>query len=381
MAMLTGARQVGKTTSSRASAGEHRYLTWDRQADRRLLIQGADAVAQDLELDALTTSRRHVVFDEIHRYRQWKAFLKGFFDVYGERTRIVVAGSSRLGLFRRGGDSLMGRYFLYRMHPLSVAELVRTEVADAEIAAPRRPPADAIDQLLQFGGFPEPFLKSSMRFYNRWRRLRSQLLFREDLRDLTQIQEGGQVEVLGELLASRAGQLANYSALANDINASVDSVRRWIGTLESLFYCFTLRPWFRNVPKSLRKQPKVYLCDWSLVADPGARRENLVAAHLLKAVHFWTDTGLGTFELGFLRDKAKREVDFLVVRDGAPWFLVEVKSSGTRGISPAVHYFHQHLETRHAFQVSFDVDFVEQDCFGVPEPVRVPAATFLSQLV
>jgi predicted AAA+ superfamily ATPase len=381
MAMVTGPRQVGKTTSARASAGDHHYLTWDRQPDRRLLLQGADAVAQELGLETLSGSPRHVVFDEIHKYRKWKDFLKGFFDVYGEKTRLVVTGSARLGFFRRGGDSLMGRYFLYRMHPLSVAEIVRAQIAETETSQPLIPPADGIDQLLRFGGFPEPFLKATTRFHNRWRRLRNELLFREDLRDLTQIQEAGQVEVLGDLLASRAGQLLNYSALANDINASVDTVRRWIGTLESLFYCYTLRPWFRNVPKSLRKQPKVYLWDWSLVAEPGARRENFVASHLLKAVHWWTDAGFGTFDLRYLRDKAKREVDFVVVRDGTPWFLVEVKTSGRREISSALRHFHQVLDTSNAFQLSFDLDFVDEDCFSVAEPVRVPAATMLSQLV
>ena len=381
MAMLTGPRQVGKTTSSRVSAGEHRYYTWDRQADRRLLTQGADRIAEDLQLDTLTGARRHVVLDEIHKYRKWEAFLKGFFDVYGDRTRLVVTGSARLGHFRRGGDSLMGRYFLYRMHPLSVAELTRTTVADLLISQPQCPPADAIEHLLKFGGFPEPFVRGSTRFYNRWRRLRNELFFREDLRHLTQIQEAGQVEVLGELLTEQVGQLVNYSTLANSVNVSVDTIRRWVRTLESLYYCFTVRPWFRNLPKSLRKQPKAYLWDWSLVADEGARLENFVAAHLLKAVHWWTDIGLGSFESRYLRDKAKREVDFAVIRDGQPWFLVEVKTSGRRAVSPALHYFAQRLGVQHAFQVAFDLDFVEEDCFDVTDPVRVPAASLLSQLV
>lgn len=381
MAMLTGPRQVGKTTSSRVSAGEHRYYTWDRQADRRLLTQGADRLAEDLELGTLTGTRRHVVLDEIHKYRKWKDFLKGFFDVYGDQTRLVVTGSARLGHFRRGGDSLMGRYFLYRMHPLSVAELTRAAVSERELAEPQRPSADAIDQLLRFGGFPEPFIKASARFYNRWRRLRNELLFREDLRDLTQIQEAGQVEVLGELLAGQVGQLVNYSTLANSVNVSVDTIRRWVQTLESLYYCFTVRPWFRSVPKSLRRQPKVYLWDWSLVVDEGSRLENFVAAHLLKAVHWWTDIGLGSFELRYLRDKAKREVDFAIIRNGQPWFLVEVKTSGRRAVSPALSYFSQQLAVDHAFQLAFDLDFVEEDCFGVTGPVRVPAATLLSQLV
>lgn len=101
---------------------------------------------------------------------------------------------------------------------------------------------------------------------------------------------------------------------------SVDLVRRWTAALEALYYCFTVRPWFRNVPKSLRRQPKVYLWDWSMAEGDGPRAENLVASHLLKAVQWWTDVGIGSFELFYLRDKAKREVDFLVARDEQPWF-------------------------------------------------------------
>jgi predicted AAA+ superfamily ATPase len=381
MAMLSGPRQVGKTTAARASAGEHRYYTWDRQSDRLIITQGADAVARDLQLDELAATRRHVVFDELHKYRKWKIFLKGFFDVYAEQTRTVVTGSARLGVFRRGGDSLMGRYFLYRMHPLSVAELLRTTLSDREISPPAKPPDGTLDQLLTFGGFPEPFLRGSTRFYNRWRRLRNELLFREDLRDLTQIHEAGQVEVLAELLAHQAGQLVNHTTLANAVNVSVDTICRWIATLESLFYCFSVRPWFRNIPKSLRKQPKVYLWDWSLVGDEGARRENLAASHLLKAVQAWTDLGIGEFGLYYLRDKAKREVDFLVTRDGQPWFLVEVKTSGRREITPALTYFQRQTGAQHAFQMAFDMDFVDADCFAHSAPVRVPATTLLSQFV
>jgi predicted AAA+ superfamily ATPase len=161
----------------------------------------------------------------------------------------------------------------------------------------------------------------------------------------------------------------------------VDTIRRWISLLEGLYFCYTVRPWFTNVPKSLRKQPKIFLWDWSLVQDPGARKENFVAAHLLKAVHFWTDMGIGNFELFYLRDKMKREVDFIVVKDDKPWFLVEVKSSARRGISPTLHYFYNQLGVQHAFQVVFDLDFIERNCFAESNPTRVPVATFLTQLV
>ena len=381
MAMLSGPRQVGKTTTARESAGDHRYYTWDRQSDRMIITAGPDSVAADMGFDTLSERHRHVVFDELHKYRRWRDFLKGFFDVFSEQARIVVTGSARLGFFRRGGDSLMGRYFLYRMHPLSVGELNRTQIGERTIGAPVRGQAELIPLLLRFGGFPEPFLKSSTRFYNRWRRLRNELLFREDLRDLTQIHEVGQVEVLAELLAASAGQLASYSSLASNVQVAVDTIRRWIAALEALFYCFSVRPWFKSVPKSLRKQPKIYLWDWSLLDNEAARRENFVASHLLKAVHWWTDLGLGTFGLHYLRDKAKREVDFLVVRDGKPWFLVEVKSTDRGSVSPALSYYLEQTGAEHAFQIAFDLDYVDRDCFEARRPLIVPASTLLSQLV
>jgi predicted AAA+ superfamily ATPase len=381
MAFLTGPRQVGKTTSARASVRNHSYFTWDRQSDRAIITRGADALSEELDLATLADKPAIVVLDEIHKYRKWKSFLKGFFDVHGDSARIVVTGSARLGHFRRGGDSLMGRYFLYRMHPLTLAELTNSVLRAVEVVPPSKPRPDSLDSLLRFGGFPEPLLKGTTRFYNRWRRHRTELLFREDLRDLTRIQEVGQVQVLAELLAARAGQLVSYNSFAAAVNVSVDTIRRWISVLEGLYYCYTVRPWFRNVPKSLRKQPKVYLWDWSLVADDGPRRENLVASHLLKTTHWWTDIGLGEYELFYLRDKAKREVDFLVVRNGEPWFLVEVKSSASRRISPSLTYFTSKIDADHAFQLAFDLDYIEKDCFSATTPVRVPATTFLSQLV
>jgi len=276
----------------------------------------------------------------------------------------------------------MGRYFSYRMHPVSLAELTRTNLSETGIQNPQRPASEALEQLLAFGGFPEPFLKADSRFSARWRRLRGEQLVREDIRDLTRIQDIGQLEILMQSLTAQAGQLVNFSTLANRINVSVDTIRRWIGSLQSFYFCFEVRPWFRNVAKSLRKQPKLYLWDWSLApAEGGARYENLIASHLLKSVHWWTDRGLGNFGLYFLRDKTGREVDFLVVKDNTPWFLVEVKSGSDRVLNPALRYFQKQTKAAHAFQVVSRLPFVARDCFEHTTPLIVPAATFLSQLI
>jgi len=381
MAFVVGPRQVGKTTSCHNADPKANYYTWDNQSDRLLITQGPDAVAEHMQLDLLRRTSTTVIFDEIHKYPRWKTFLKGFFDVHGHRTRIVVTGSARLDVYKKGGDSLMGRYFLYRMNPLSVGELLRTGLSVKEIRPPRRLAEADYRNLLNFGGFPEPFVKRNTRFSNRWKRLRQHQLFYEDLRDLSGVTQLGQMESLAELLRRQAGQLASYSALARKINVSVDTVRRWLGTLESIYYCFTIRPWRRRIAQSIRKQPKIFMRDWALVDDLGGRLENLVAAHLLKAVQWWEDIGLGQYGLFYLRDKQKREVDFLVVRNNEPWFLVEVKASGSKPLSKALQYFQSTTGAPHAFQVAFDLKFVATDCFAARRPVIVPARTFLSQLV
>jgi predicted AAA+ superfamily ATPase len=385
MLFLSGPRQVGKTTTARQvgkAYGESFYRNWDNQRDRHTILAGPEALADEMHLDRLRARPPLVILDEIRKYAHWKIFLKGLFDSYGDRLRIVVTGSARLDIYRAGGDSLMGRYFPYRMHPLSVAELVAPRLRSGVI---RRRPAhmtdDAFAALIEFGGFPEPYLKRNRRFSNRWRRLRSKQLFREDLRDLTRIQELGQLEFLAEMLRQRVGHHVSYSSLANQVGVSVDTIRRWLGALSSLYYCFPLRPWFKNVNRALRKEPRFFLWDWTLAADPGARAENFAACALLKAAHFWTDHGWGEFSLHYIRDKEKREVDFVVTRDHVPWFLVEVKHSGSAKLSKHLAYFQQQTGAKHAFQIAFDLPPVQRDCFSVTSPMIVPAQTLLSQLV
>lgn len=382
MLFLMGPRQVGKTTIARQE-GEAVYLNWDNADDRQRILAGPAAIASALGLDRLRAEPPVCALDELHKFGRWKSLLKGVFDTYGDQARFIVTGSARLDIFKAGGDSLMGRYFGYRMHPLSVAELLAPDTDPTPTLI--RPPAPldtcAFADLLRFGGYPEPLLKADTRFWRRWSGTRAQQLFKEDLRDLTQVRELGQVETLAELICQQCGQLTSYSSLARAISASVDSVKRWVGTLESLYFCYALRPWHLNVARSLRKEPKYYLWDWSQAPDESARAENLVASALLKAVHLWTDRGEGNFGLFFLRDKQQHEVDFVVVRDGLPWFLVEVKSSGNASLSPALQRFQDQTGAAHAFQVALDLPYVDRDCFAHNRPIIVPAQTFLAQLV
>jgi len=381
MAFVSGPRQVGKTTTCKNLSTS--YLNWDNTDDRAIIISGPAAVAETIGLNTLQKHKPVALFDELHKFARWKQFLKGFFDVYADRLSIVVTGSSRMDIYRRGGDSLMGRYFLYRMHPLSVGELASVQPPD--IAQILRTSAAIPDEdfaaLWTHGGFPEPFLKRDDRFSRRWRMLRQQQFLREDVRDLTQIHQFDQLEALVNLLMSRSSCQLIYSNLAAQVQVSTDTLRRWIGTLCNLHLGFLIRPWFKNVARSLRKEPKWFLRDWSLIDDPGQKAETFVACHLLKAVQGWTDLGFGAFELCYLRDTQQREVDFVVVKDGQPWFIVEVKNANEK-LSPALVYFQKQLNAPFAFQVVLDAEAVNADCFThLGRAIVVPARTFLSHLL
>lgn len=384
MIFLTGPRQVGKTTTSKEACEKQPicvYFNWDDKDQRKIILEGPKKVASEANLDKLSHDIPWIIFDEIHKYDEWKDFLKGFFDTYSDRAKIIVTGSAKLDFFKASGDSLMGRYFSYRIHPLSVREITSPDLINTEIKdQPKEISEEDWNTLLNYGGFPEPFILREKNFYERWKNLRFQQLFQEDLRDLTQIHDVKQMEVLTLLLKDQSGQLVNYSNLSKKIGVSAETVKRWIDVLKGLYFCFTIQPWFKNVSRSLIKEPKVYLWDWSLHADIGKKTENLVASHLLKAANFWTDYGFGNFELYFLRDKDKKEVDFLITKNEKPFILVEVKNSH-KGLSPNLFHFQKQLNSQFVFQISFQDPYVQKNCFYSDQPIIVPAKTFLSQLV
>lgn len=377
MAFIAGPRQVGKTTACRAIGDA--YLNWDNADDRRELLRGPASLASRLQLARLRARSPVVVLDELHKHAKWRTLLKGFFDTYGDTVRVLVTGSSRLDVFRRGGDSLMGRYLLYHMHPWSVGESARTGLPTREIEAPEEIASADWDALWEHGGFPEPFVRRDSRFTRRWRSLRHDQLSREDLRDLAHISDLGTMETLIQLMAERSAQPLVYANLAQEIQVAVDTVKRWVDLLARLHYGFLVRPWFKNVAKALRKEPKWFLRDWSGLADDGARAETFVACHLLKATEGWTDLGFGEFELRYVRDKQKREVDFLIVRDRKPWCLIEAKLGDTH-LSNALGHFQNQTKALHAFQVVINLPYEPADCFKVHRPTVVPARTLLSQL-
>ncbi len=378
MAFVSGPRQVGKTTTCQRNADF--YMNWDTLADQKKILDGENTLAESLGLNAVADKIPVLCLDELHKYSKWKNYLKGFFDCWEDKIRIIVTGSSRLDIYRRGSDSLMGRYFLYRMHPFSVGEIARTELPQELV----RPPVGIADTeweaLWRHGGFPEPFLKRDDKFTARWQTLRFQQLTKEDLREVTAVQELGVMEVMAHILGERSGEQLIYSGLAQELRVAQDTAKRWVNLLERMHYGFLVLPWHKSVANALRKEPKWFLRDWSGIKDPGRRAETFIACHLLKAVEGWTDLGLGRFELRYLRTKQQKEVDFVVIKDGSPWFLVEVKYDHA-SLSKSLIEFHQKLGTANAFQVVINRPYVGVDCFSRHDAVVVPARTFLSQLL
>jgi len=129
-------------------------------------------------------------------------------------------------------------------------------------------------------------------------------------------------------------------------------VRSWLQVLDALYFSFTIRPYAGKLARTLKAEPKLYLFDILRipVEDLGRRLENLTALHLLKACQFWTDTAQGDFDLRFVRTRDAWEVDFLVLKDGRPWMLVECKT-GDREPSKQLYRFGDILRPKYRLQL------------------------------
>lgn len=356
MAFVSGPRQVGKTTLAKVllrARETGRYCTWDDVEFRRGWVKDPKRLVPE------GPGRPLLVLDEIHKGRLWKRSLKGVYDTLERPADILVTGSARLNVYRRGSDSLVGRYLHFRLHPFSIRELRATappapdatlEAITARADRPRRAAARTLAALLEYGGFPEPFLAHDERRARLWRRGRLEQVIREDLRDLTRLPELDRVELLASLIPERVGSPFSVQSVREDLEVAHDTASRWLAHLRELFYVFEVKPYHRAVQRALRKSGKLYLWDWSEVPAPGARFENLVASHLLKACDFWTDSGEGDFDLHYLRDKQQHEIDFLIARDRRPWLAVEAKSSDTTP-SPAWRVFLPQVRPALAVQV------------------------------
>lgn len=309
MVFVSGPRQVGKTTLAKsimADFPQAQYLNWDVPGDRRVLIE-----------QSWSPRAKLVVLDEVHKMRQWKAYLKGAFDGRAAGQAILVTGSARMDAFRQSGPSLAGRYFALRLHPISVREWCESSGAGAD---------ETLERLLERGGFPEPFLGEGRADAERWRNQYLDGLIREDVVEFSRIHEIRAMRLFVEVLRERVGAPLSLASIARDLQVSPTTLAKYLDILEALYVAFAVRPFYRNVARAILKAPKVYFFDTGLVrAAEGARFENACAAMLLKHAHYLHDVEGRRMTLQYARDKEGREVDFVLCEDATPVGFAECK--------------------------------------------------------
>lgn len=349
MAFVSGPRQVGKTTLAgqiQKTFSQSLYFNWDIITDQKRLLKDPYFFERE---NRNPRQPFLVIFDEIHKYARWKNYLKGAYDKHNKDFRFIITGSGRLDLFKKGGDSLLGRYMGLPLFPLSVGELSGSLVSWSEFKIRLSdPPAaqagarQAYRSLLEFSGFPEPFLRADAAFYNMWFQERKSLLIREDIRNASGIREISLLEMLSHVIPEKVGAPLSINSLREDVGVAFESARDWLLLLEQFFYMLRIPPFAGSLRRSLKKETKAYLYDWVEVPRGGFRFENMVALHLYKAVETWRALGAGDIGLYYVRDKEKREVDFLITEKRTPFCLIECKSDD-EAFSPALAYFQKKL--------------------------------------
>jgi predicted AAA+ superfamily ATPase len=359
MVVLTGPRQVGKTTLAKALLGHYQrpqYLNWDIIEDRRILSMQSWSPRADL-----------LVMDEIHKMSDWKKYLKGVFDGRAEGQAILVTGSARMETFRQAGESLAGRYFHLRLHPFSVREWI--ELSDAA-------PEEALDRLIKRGGMPEPFLAEDPMYADRWRAQYFTDLVREDIVEFSRIHEIRAMRLLVELLRQRVGSSLSIASLARDLQLSPNTVSKYVDILEALYVIFLIRPFHRNVARAILKEPKVYFFDTGyLSGDDGVKWENACATMLIKHVHYEQDVLGRSASLHYLRTKEGVEVNFVVCENGEPVRLIECKHADYRP-APALTRFASLFPDAEAIQL---VRELRQEEYRRPVSI-VKGANWLAEL-
>ena len=337
MVFLAGPRQSGKTTLARIISGHFSntlYWNWDIPADRARLLDNPVFFEEVKRKDSAIPL---IVFDEIHKHHDWKNYLKGAYDGYHGQFRFLVTGSGRLDLYRRGGDSLAGRYLQFHLWPFTVAELAETNRSMEDffrdplyMSMERAAELQGMwSQIETMSGFPEPFLTNRAASYRRWSRTYASQIIREDIRDLTDVTSVAHMETLYALLPSRTGSPLSITSLAETLHSSYNAVRSWLDIFERFFLVFSISAWTEKVARAIQKEKKYYLWDIPRITDSGSRFENMVAGELWRAVSCWNDMGLGDFSLHFVRNKEKEEVDFLLANEHRPLLLVETKVAET----------------------------------------------------
>ncbi len=334
MVFVAGPRQAGKTFLTKMIAQKFTnsyYFNWDIIDEKRKLIENP-SFYENINLKDDSTPL--VIFDELHKFPDWKNYLKNVFDRDKDNFKFIVSGSGRLDLFQKGGDSLAGRYLLFHLWPFTLAELSGSNLNfekfiknPLKINLKKNTSIQIWEDLKLYSGFPDPYLQKDARFYKIWSNTYKKQLLREDIRDLSSLRSSENVEILYSLLPSKIGSLLSMANLSRDIKVSFDSIKSWLALFENFFMVFRISPWTAKISRAITKEKKIYLFDYASIDSKGAKFENMVALELYRAVSNWNDTGLGEFSLNFIRNREKQEVDFVLIKKNKPFLLIETKLS------------------------------------------------------
>lgn len=386
MVFIAGPRQAGKTTLSKLishSFANSYYFNWDI-AEHRTLFFSNPAFFEGLKRKDSSTPL--IILDEIHKYKDWKNYLKGIYDQFHESYKFIVSGSGRLDIYQKGGDSLAGRYYMFHLFPFTIAELGRRNISiEAFLKNPlhismehAKKHEEIWNALSNLSGFPEPYLSGKTATYRRWSNTYSHQLIREDIRDIVDIKSITDLETLYLLLPSKIGSPLSVQSLSNNLKVSYNTVRSWLNVLERFFLIFSIPTWTEKITRAIQKEKKVYLWDIPRIKEPSARFENMVALELYRAVSLWNDIGYGDFSLHFIKNKEKQEVDFLLANNREPFLLIEAKMTDEQP-SKSLLIFQRSLNIP-AVQLISEGDGYRIVSNDKNKILIVPACQWLSQL-
>ena len=378
MVFIAGPRQCGKTTLVKEILDndfQGTYYNWDYELDQKKI--------RDLDLDQ---ESKLWVFDELHKFSRWRNWLKGVYDVHHNKQSIIVSGSAKLDVYSRGGDSLQGRYYLHHLHPFTLSELLdindrfSTEsIVNLPVNIKQSQAITTLKQLIDLGGFPEPFSSESAQEVARWRIFYSSRLIRDDIRDLENIHDIDAMQDLYDHLPTTVGSVLSVNSLREDLNVHAKTVENWIKIFEKNYACFRIAPFGPAKIRATKKEKKLYFWDWSFIEKHPARLENLVAMHLLRLCHWLTDIYGLKAELRFFRTTRGHEVDFVLLVNNKPHIAVEVKESKTELDSNLI-YLLERVNIPYAFQIHFEGDLHKVVQIKNSRVHILPAWKFLANL-
>jgi len=340
MRFISGPRQVGKTTIARNFLDSQNlgklYFNWDLREIKDKYKREPYFFETALYDSKIGKNLPWICLDEIHKMPKWKNILKDYFDKFENYCRFIITGSARLDWFRKSGDSLAGRYFFFKLLPLALSEaankpitLITKEEKAVEFIEKRISTVnyeqDTMDQLLNYSGFPEPFIKASDNFHLRWQHDMVDHLIREDVRDLTRIIELENIATLIQLMPERVGSPLSLNALKEDLDVSYTAIKNAISAMQLTYVIFLIPPYSQKIARSIKKEKKCYFYDWSRCKDSAKRFENYVALELKIMLELWNDNGIADFELFYVRTKDGKETDFLITKNNSPWCFFEAK--------------------------------------------------------